>query len=160
MRVHILIALTTEKWVMGKNNSLPWHLPEDLKRFKRLTMGHPIIMGRKTYDSIGKPLPGRDNIVLTRDKNLKIDGCTTCTSIAKAFERCEYRKAEKAFIIGGAQILKEALPLADELNITWIDKDFDGDVFFPKWNFDKYKKSSEQICSEPFDHRYVDYVRV
>lgn len=72
MKLHILIALTSSNWVMGKNNDLPWKLPEDLKRFKKITMGHPIIMGRKTYDSIGKPLPGRENIVLTRSANLKI----------------------------------------------------------------------------------------
>ena len=109
MKLHAIFAMT-RKGVIGKNNALPWHLPGDLKRFKSLTLGCPVLMGRKTYESIGKPLPGRNNIILTKDKQYNVPGTTCFTVIDQALVFCKQElNAEKAFIIGGAQIIRETL---------------------------------------------------
>ena len=119
--------------VIGQGGVMPWHLPEDLAHFKRVTQGHPIIMGRKTWDSIPprfRPLPGRRNIVVTRQNNLDQIGMERASSLPNALQLCE--NAEQVWIIGGAQIYAQALPLADELVVTEIDADFEGDAFAPK----------------------------
>jgi len=116
--------------VIGKGGALPWRLPEDLKRFRSLTMGHPIIMGRKTYDSIGRPLPGRRNIVISRQPGLVIDGVETAASLQAALEMAA--DADEVFVIGGQQIYQAALPIADRIELTRIDRDFEGDVLFPE----------------------------
>lgn len=127
MILSLIVAMTEER-VIGKDNKLPWHLPEDLKRFKKITMGHPIIMGRKTFESIGRPLPGRENIILSRDPAFRVEGVKTVTSFAQALEAC---KTEEAFVIGGSAVFAEALPMAERIYLTLIHRHFEGDCYFP-----------------------------
>ena len=124
-----LIVARARNGVIGRDNALPWRLPEDLAFFKRTTMGHPIIMGRKTWESIGRPLPGRRNLVVTHDPRWKAAGAERAGSIGGAVSAC--RAAPQAFVIGGAQLYAAALPLADELFVTEIDRDIDGDTYLP-----------------------------
>lgn len=124
-----LIVAVAENGVIGKTGvMLPWRLPADLKRFKEVTMGHPIIMGRKTYETIGRPLPGRQNIIVTRNPDYKADGCEVVSSLPEALEAA--KNSEEAFIIGGGQLFEQALPLADKLYLTLVHASPDGDVFF------------------------------
>lgn len=125
-----LIAAVAHDNVIGAGNALPWRLPEDLQRFKALTLGHPIIMGRKTFESIGRPLPGRRNIIITRNMEFTAPGCDTSPSVDAALALCA-GTTDEVFIIGGAQIYAQALPLADRLQLTEIDADFPGDAHFP-----------------------------
>lgn len=118
--------------VIGAGNALPWHLPADLKRFKALTMGHHIIMGRKTFESIGRPLPGRASIVVTRDPRYRAEGATTAGSLEAALRIAA--TDDEAFVIGGEQVFREALDVADRIYLTEIDKAFDGDVRFPAFD--------------------------
>jgi dihydrofolate reductase len=124
-----LIVARARNGVIGRGNALPWKLPEDLAFFKRTTMGHPVIMGRRTWESIGRPLPGRRNIVVTRDPRWKADGAERASSIDAALSAC--RAAPQAFVIGGAQLYAAALPLADGVFVTEIDRDIDGDTVLP-----------------------------
>ena len=124
-----------DRKAIGINNSLPWNIPEDLKNFKRLTNGCPVIMGRKTHQSIGRPLPGRFNIVLSRDQSLQLPGCRVAASLEQAVAAAEEQKPREVFIIGGAQIYQQAMNIAHRLYLTEIDQDVDGDAFFP--NFPK-----------------------
>lgn len=126
-----MIAAMAQDRVIGKDNQMPWHLPADFAWFKKCTLGKPVIMGRKTYDSIGRPLPGRQNIVISRDPELEIKGVTTTTSIDKALEMVS--DVEEAMIIGGGSIYKSCLPLARRLYLTHIDFDVEGDTQFPDW---------------------------
>ena len=137
-----LIVAASQNNVIGKNNQLPWRLPEDLKRFKQLTMGHPILMGRKTFESIGKPLPGRTNIVITRQRGLEACGAAVVHSMEEALQICEGQ--EEVFVIGGAEIYKQALPLADRIYLTHIDQDFEGDTFLPAIDPAQWKETSRQ----------------
>ena len=116
-----LLWAMDENRAIGRNNQLPWHLPEDLKYFKRVTMGKPIAMGRKTYDSIGRPLPGRENIVITRNQGVTIEGCTVIHDVKDLLKRDD----EELFVIGGAEIFKEILPFADRLYVTEIREEFE-----------------------------------
>ncbi|BBE09006.1 dihydrofolate reductase [Mycoavidus cysteinexigens] len=125
-----IIVARARNGVIGRDNQLPWHLPEDLAFFKRTTLGAPVIMGRKTHESIGRPLPGRRNLVVTRDPTRVFAGCETVSSLTAALALCA--SAPRAFLIGGAQLYAEGLRHADQLIITEIDQDFDGDAFFPK----------------------------
>jgi len=129
---------------IGKANALLWRLPEDLKRFKKLTTGHPIIMGRKTYQSINRPLPDRTNIIVTRDENLEIPGCIIVHSVTGAIEKAKEFDREEIFIIGGAEIYKEILSLVDRLYVTKVDLDVEGDAFFPEYSNIFTKKISEE----------------
>jgi len=117
--------------VIGKEGKLPWHLSDDLKRFKATTTGHSVIMGRKAYMEIGKPLPNRVNYVLTRDTGFKADGCVVCTSLSSAFEHALYSGETICYVIGGATVYKEAMPFLDELFITEVKADVEGDVLMP-----------------------------
>ena len=124
-----LILAVARNGVIGKAGDLPWHLPEDLSHFKRTTSGHAIIMGRKTYDSIGRPLPKRRNIVVTRQTELEIIGCERAASLDEAIALA--RTSDPCpFIIGGASLYEEALPIATEIHLTTVDEDVEGDVFF------------------------------
>lgn len=127
-----LIVARARNGIIGRDNQLPWKLPEDLAFFKRTTMGAPIVMGRKTHESIGRPLPGRRNIVVTRDASRRFDGCDTVTSLADALVLAARDGAAEAFLIGGAQLYAEGLALADKLIVTEIDADFEGDASFPR----------------------------
>ncbi|MEO8936181.1 MAG: dihydrofolate reductase [Burkholderiaceae bacterium] len=124
-----LIVARARNGVIGRGNALPWRLPEDLAHFKRTTMGHPIIMGRRTWESLGRPLPGRRNIVVTRDPAWHADGAERAASVAAAIALCG--DVDQAFVIGGAQLYAEALKTADDMMVTEIDRDIDGDTWFP-----------------------------
>ncbi|NRF29242.1 type 3 dihydrofolate reductase [Vibrio coralliilyticus] len=126
-----MIAAMAKDRVIGKDNQMPWHLPADFAWFKRCTMGKPVVMGRKTYESIGRPLPGRQNIVISRDANLTIEGVTTVTSIEQALEAAG--EVDEVMIIGGGAIYKACLPQADKLYVTYIDAQIEGDTQFPHW---------------------------
>ena len=142
-RISIIVA-HSQNMAIGKANSLVWHLPYDLKRFKKLTTGHPIIMGRKTYQSINRPLPERTNIVVTRDTNLEIPGCIVVHSTVEAIEKAKEFDQEEIFIIGGAKIYKETLSMADRLYVTKVDINVEGDAFFPEYSNIFTKKISEE----------------
>ena len=134
-----LIAAIGKNNELGKNNTLVWSMPTDLKYFRKTTSGHPVIMGRKTFESIGRPMPNRRNIVITRDQNYKKDGIEVVHSLEEALNLVPHKK-EEIFIIGGAEIYKQAMPIADKLYITHIEaEDKDADAFFPEiipivWN--------------------------
>lgn len=144
-----LIVAMTEDRVIGRDNKLPWRIPEDLARFKRLTMGHPIIMGRRTFDSIGKALPGRTNIVVTRNKAFQADGVLTVHSLNEAIRVAEKKEGgEEVFVIGGEALFKEALPAAHRVYLTMIHDKIMGDVYGPeidlKKDFTIIEKSTHQ----------------
>ncbi len=124
----LVVAISSNN-AIGKDNQLLWHLPADLRHFKNITSGHTIIMGRKTYDSIGKPLPNRRNIVITRQKGLQIEGIEVVNSLAEALSLC---KQEEVYIIGGAEIYRQAISLCDKIELTRVHQDFDADAFFPE----------------------------
>jgi len=130
MTVISIIVARSKSGVIGINNQLPWHLPADLKHFKALTTGYPIIMGRKTWDSLGRPLPNRRNMVISRQNNLELSGAECFSSLDAAIAACE--NANQVFIIGGAQIYEQALSLVDQLIITEVDIEVQGDAFFPE----------------------------
>lgn len=157
----ILVAAIGENGEMGHNNELLWHLPGDLPRFKTLTMGSPIIMGRKTFDSIGRALPGRLNIVLTENKDWHADGVTVSKNIDSALERAEAQQTGKAFVIGGGQIYKLFLAYATKLEITEVFDAPIADTFFPNFSGSDFKEIARirNTNNQPtFD--YVTYERV
>lgn len=145
MKICLIVAFD-ENRLIGNNNTLPWHLPADLKHFKQITMGHHMIMGRKTFDSIGKPLPGRTSIIITRKNNLTIEGCIVVNTLNEALKKCEGQ--EEVFIIGGAQIFECTLPLATDLFITQIHHSFEGDTFFPEVP-ESYWEEVSRVKNEP-----------
>jgi dihydrofolate reductase len=127
--IRSIIVAQSHNRVIGIDNTLPWYLPADLKRFKAITMGHHMIMGRKTYESIGKPLPGRTSIVVTRNKDLVFEGCVMAHSLKEAFEIAQKNNDDEAFVIGGADLIKQAIDVCDKLYLTNIHQDFKGDTF-------------------------------
>ncbi|WML47788.1 dihydrofolate reductase [Neobacillus sp. PS3-34] len=147
---------------IGKNNQLPWHLPEDLKFFKRVTMGHQIAMGRKTYESIGRPLPGRENIIITRNPEFEAKGCTVFHSVS---EFVEYSKQtdDEIFVIGGAEIFQETFEYAGKLYLTLIDESFGGDTFFPEFDLSEWSLVSREKGlkdeKNPYDYEFTIYER-
>ena len=138
-----MIAALAHNRVIGKDNKMPWHLPADLQFFKKTTMGCPIIMGRKTYDSIGKALPGRLNIVLSRDENLVIDGCTVANSLESVL--LAVQGFDEVFITGGSHLYNKFLGDVDRLYLTLIDKEFEGDTFFPDYTQYKWKQIQKVV---------------
>lgn len=131
MRISLIVAMG-ENRVIGVENRMPWHLSADLKRFRQITMGKPIIMGRRTHESIGRPLPGRKNIVLTGDPNYRAEGCAVVHNPEEALREAE--GGEEAMVIGGSSVYREFLPLADRLYLTLIHRSFPGDTFFPEFD--------------------------
>ncbi|GAB3250365.1 dihydrofolate reductase [Chitinimonas naiadis] len=153
-----LIAALARNHTVGINNTLPWHLPDDLKYFKATTSGHPIIMGRKTYDSIGRPLPNRHNIVVTRDTRWQAEGVTVVHSIADAIKAAG--EVDEVFLIGGATLYAEALPFADRLYLTEIEADIEGDAFFPAWSRANFRELQREKRQGPeFAYSFVVYER-
>lgn len=149
----IIIAAMTKDHVIGKDNNLPWHIPEDLKSFKNLTKGNTIIMGRKTYDSIGRPLPDRQNIVISRSAD--IQGVDVCKSTEDAMEKArEYGK--DIFIIGGASIYEQMLPVADKMYLSIVKKEYEGDAYFPRFDESLWKIESKEDRGE---FELVTYVK-
>lgn len=143
MTLSIVVA-TDENGAIGKDNRLLWHLPADLKRFKALTTGHSIIMGRKTYESIGKPLPNRRNMVITRQSGLKIEGAEVVHSLTEALVLC--KNEAEVFIIGGAEIFQQALPLTRQIYLTIVHHSFPADTFFPEINSNEWIETEKIIC--------------
>ncbi|HAS63563.1 MAG TPA: type 3 dihydrofolate reductase [Vibrio sp.] len=141
-----MIAAMADKRVIGKDNQMPWHLPADFAWFKRCTLGKPVVMGRKTYDSIGRPLPGRQNIVISRDSNLSIEGVVTVTSIEQALQVAG--DVEEVMVIGGGAIYSACLPLANKLYITHIDARVEGDTQFPAWSDAFVESYSESYLAD------------
>ena len=136
-QISIVVAIS-ENNAIGKDNQLLWHLPADLKHFKNITTGHTIIMGRKTYDSIGKPLPNRRNIIITRQKGLNIEGVEVANSLDEALALCE--NENEVFIIGGAEIYKQAIAVAHRIYLTRVHQDFKADAFFPEIDNESWKE--------------------
>jgi len=157
-----IIAAIAENNALGKNNDLIWHLPADLKRFKKTTTGHHIIMGRNTFESIGKPLPNRTTVIITRNLEYKADGCVIVNSLEKALEVA--KNDATPFIIGGAQIYEQAILFADKLDITEVHQSFDADVFFPKIDTTIWKEISREHFTadekNKFDYSFVSYSKV
>lgn len=146
--------------VIGRDNTLPWHLPADLQHFKRNTLGQPIVMGRKTWESLGRPLPGRRNIVISRDPNYAATGAEVFTSLRDALSACQDEPA--VCIIGGAQIFTDAMPFVAELIATEVHADVDGDVFFPPLARDEWEEVSRvpQPEENGYTYDFVTYKRV
>lgn len=152
-----LIAACSSNRIIGKDNQLIWNVPGDLKRFKDLTSGHPILMGRKTFESIGRPLPKRTNIIITRDKSYKQDGCYVYNSFDEALPLYE---TQNLFVIGGGEIYQQLLKHADKIELTLIDKEFEGDTKFPVLDENIWVIQNKEDCScEEFDYHYITYVR-
>lgn len=160
-RICLIAALAANR-VIGRNNALPWRLPADLKRFKALTMGHPVVMGRKTYESLGKPLPGRRNLVISRNRDYSAPGCEVVHSLDEAIAAC--RGAQEIFIIGGAELYRESLPRAHRLEFTEIRADFEGDASFPEFSPDQWRETAREIHGEeagvPFRYDFARYERM
>jgi len=156
-----VIAAISENNALGKDNELIWHLPADLKRFKKTTTGHHIIMGRNTYESIGKPLPNRTTVIITKNTNYKVDGCIIVHSLDEALEIS--KQDETPFIIGGAQIYKQAISIVDKLDITEVHHSFDADVFFPKIDLTIWKEKNRTLFKadekNKYDYSFVSYIR-
>ena len=159
-RISIIVAMAQNRTI-GINNTLPWRCPADLKHFKALTMGHHMIMGRKTFDSIGKPLPGRTTVVVTRNPELKIDGCIVTHSLNQAIAACT--GDEEIFIVGGAELYAQALPLADTIYLTEIQQDVSGDAHFPAFNQEQWREiaceAHTQEAPQPLTYHFVTLQR-
>lgn len=156
-----LIAAVAKNRVIGLDNALPWRLPEDLKRFKAITLGHPIIMGRKTWASIGRPLPGRTNIVVSRSPDYAAPGATVVRTLQEAIDAAVASGTDEVFVIGGADIYRQALPLAHRLQLTEIDQDYLGDVCFPDLEPGEWlevMRESHHSTNEP-NYAFVTYER-
>ena len=158
MTEYIIVVAIAENGIIGREGRLPWHLPSDLKHFKKTTMGHPLLMGRNTFESIGKPLPGRDNLVLTRNRDLSFPGCIMLNSVEDAVDFC--RKYEKVFIIGGGDIFRITLDITDVIIVTQLRREVEGDVFFPRIDSSKFKivESTDYDIEEPYS--IIRYQRV
>ena len=146
-----IIVATAKIHAIGKDNKLLWYLPNDLKHFKDVTTGHTVIMGRKTYESVGKPLPKRRNIVVTQ-QSITIEGCEVAGSIEDALELCAGE--DEVFIVGGAQIYRQAIPLTDRIYLTVIDQDFDGDTFFPELDPQEWKETERENFEPDEKNKY------
>ncbi|WP_091431403.1 dihydrofolate reductase [Flavobacterium degerlachei] len=157
----IMIAAASENNALGKNNELVWHLPNDFKRFKNLTSGHHIIMGRKTFESFPKPLPNRTHIVISRQEDYNPEGCLVVSSMEKALEICP--KDETSFIIGGGEIYKLGMPFSDKIELTVVHHNFEADAFFPEINIEEWEITSSEFQSKDekhlFDYTYQTYSR-
>lgn len=154
-KISAIVAMS-ENHVIGDDNQLPWHLPADLKHFKTITSGHPILMGRKTYESIGRPLPNRTNIIITRNASYEAPGCIVVQSIHEAVERAAAIGSNEIFIIGGAEVYKQLLPNIERIYLTIVHDVFDGDAFFPEFNANDWieKERARHDADENNEYAY------
>ena len=162
MKISLIVAMASNR-VIGLNNQMPWHLSADLKKFKKITMGSPIIMGRKTYESIGRPLPSRTNIIISRNPDYRQDGCLVVNTIESALEKgCV--SAGELFVIGGSDLYSATLPMADTLYLTLINKTFAGDTFFPELDEQAWAEvQREDINDDPdagFSYSFLKLERI
>jgi dihydrofolate reductase len=148
MRVSLVVAMARNR-VIGRDNALPWRLPADLAHFRKVTMGHPVVMGRRTFESIGKALPGRKNIVITHNREYAAPGCTVVNSLDEAWKAAG--NAEEVCVIGGTTLFDETLSFADVIHLTEVGADVEGDTFFPE--FDRSEWSEREIARHPADER-------
>ena len=155
MRRSLVVAMARNR-VIGRDNALPWRLPADLAHFKQVTMGHPIVMGRRTYESIGKALPGRRNIVVTRNPAFQAPGCIVVASLEAAWQAAG--DADEVCVIGGTSLFAEALPVADVIHLTEVQADVPGDTCFPE--FDRSAWREKEIARQPADARHAYPIRI
>ncbi len=157
----ILIAAASENNALGKENKLLWHLPDDFKRFKTITSGHYIIMGRKTFESFPKPLPNRTHIIITRQKNYTFPDCIIATNLENALELAP--KNEAVFIIGGGEIYKQSIDIADKIELTRVHSTFEADTFFPEISLDKWKlvmkENHKKDEKHKFEYTFETYIK-
>lgn len=157
-----IIAAVAENGVIGSGNRMPWHISEDLRRFKAVTLGHPVVMGRRTFGSLGRPLPGRTNVVITRNPAYKPEGCTVVGSLEDALSL--FDPAEEVFVIGGGEIYRQAMDVADRLYITRVHAGFDGDTHFPPIDPDKWRitwrEGHERGEKFPHPFEFINYQRI
>lgn len=160
MYLSIIVAMGNSR-VIGNKNQLPWHLPADLKHFKELTLRKPVIMGRKTFESIGKPLPDRRNIVISRNSNWRAEGCEVAANIDDAL--AVVNNAEEVMIIGGATIFAQTLQRVNKMYLTFIHADFEGDSFFPEWNKSEWHEIENVSCQpdekNPYQYSFVTLIK-
>lgn len=154
----IVCAIGAQREI-GKNNQLLWHIPEDFKYFKRLTSGHVIIMGKKTFESIGRSLPNRTNIVITRDENFKAEGIVVANSIEDAISKASEVEKEEIFIIGGGQIYAQSMQFADKLYLTIVEGKFDADTFFPNYGEFKTVVNEKKSSDENFNYTFLELIK-
>ena len=155
-----LIVAVAKNGVIGVKNTLPWHLPEDLKHFRALTTGHHIIMGRKTYDSLGRLLPGRTTVIVTRNRNYQVEGAVVVHSLEEAVQVCA--NDSETFLIGGAELYKDGLKLANKLYLTEIDAEYQGDAHFPEFNQAEWQlvEQESHTSANVLGFSYKTYERV
>ena len=151
MLISIIVAMGTNR-VIGKNGQIPWHQPSDLQRFKRLTLGHPLIMGRRTFASIGRLLPGRQTIILSRNPNYEVAGCDVVNDIETALQLAN--SAEEVFICGGAEIYQQFLPLTERIYLTELDVNPDGDTVFPELPLEDFETIDTRKCKDNVDYLF------
>tara|TARA_R110000782_G_C14808207_1_gene412518 strand:- start:1342 stop:1827 length:486 start_codon:yes stop_codon:yes gene_type:complete len=156
MQLSIIVAMDRNR-VIGNNDSLPWHISADLKNFKKITMGKPIVMGRKTQESIGRPLPGRENIIITRNKTYQAEGCTVLSSIDEIFEYC--KDIEEVMITGGSEIYRQTIGQATRLYLTEVHAEVEGDTFFPEFDRSEWNEVSREAFTadekNDFDYSFI-----
>lgn len=154
-----IIAALGRNRALGKDNDLIWHLPADLRRFKQLTRGHHVVMGRKTYESLGRPLPNRTNIVISRNPGFKAEGCVVVNSLEEGLEMA--KSDPNPYILGGAEIYRQALEVADFMDLTLVHHDFEADAFFPEFSEDEWEETGRQDFERdeenPYDYSFVQY---
>ena len=155
MKRSLVVAMARNR-VIGRDNALPWRLPADLAYFKRVTMGHPVVMGRRTYESIGKPLPGRQNIVVSRNRDFHAPGCTVVGSLDEAWKAAG--DAPEVSVIGGTSIFAETLPIADRIHLTEVQAEVPGDTYFPE--FDRSQWSEREVERHGRDERHAHPFRI
>ena len=158
MKTSIIVAIAQNN-AIGKDNQLLWHLPADLKYFRQLTTNHHIVMGRKTYESIGKPLPNRTTVIITRDVNYSAEGCLVVHSLAEAIQVCKANQETEAFIIGGGEIYTQSIDMADVIYLTEVKAMVDADVFFPRIDYSKFKETFREAHHKDEKHAFdFDFV--
>jgi len=154
-----LIAAMSKNRVIGRDNGLIWHMPKDLKRFKKLTSGHHVIMGRKTFESMNKPLPNRINIVITRQSDYHAPGCLVVSTMEEALSKAE--GDAKPYVIGGGEIYKMSLPYARRIELTLVQENFDGDTYFPEWDESQWELIEQEEHkpdeNNPYPFQYLTY---
>lgn len=163
----LVVAMASNR-VIGRDNALPWRLPKDLAYFKRVTMGYPIIMGRKTFESIGRPLPGRCNIVVTQQPQWQAEGVEVVHSLPQALDlahsKASAESLDQVMLIGGAALFEQALPLAQRMHLTQVHAEVEGDVYFPEFEIERWRETEREDCfadeTNPFDYSFVVYNRV
>ncbi|GIV33425.1 MAG: dihydrofolate reductase [Chitinophagales bacterium] len=159
-----LILAVSENQVIGKDNKLPWHLPADMKHFVQLTKGHVVIMGRKTFESLQKPLPDRINLVVTRQHDFHAPGTIICHSLEEALQKAAHYESKDIFIIGGSEIYRQSLPLADRIYLTRIHHQFEGDTFFPDPDPQQWQIVSRAFHlpdeKNPYPYTFITYAKI